>query len=282
MKDIQIKNSNGCDISATIFVPSNIRGAIMIAPATGISKKFYSSFANYLRESGYGVITFDNEGIGNSLRGPIKNSEASLVSWGQSDMSAIFNLLRSEFPNVDYHLIGHSAGGQLVGLMDGALELASIFNVACSSGSLRNMKFPFNAKAQIFMNLFMPISNLLLGYAHNSWLGMGEPLPKKCAQQWTKWCNGKGYIQTHFEHNKIPNYYHNLECPSLWINATDDDIANDINVDEMINVFPKLNARRLILEPSKYQFKEIGHMKFFSKKNSILWKIATGWLDNPH
>lgn len=131
----KIKCKDGEFIAATIYSPNKTpRGAILVAPATGIKRQFYDNFAKYLAEHDYGVICFDNRGIGESLTGDIKNSNASLQCWGEQDMSAVLEQLKINFPNTKYHLIGHSAGGQLVGLMDNALELNSIFNFGCSSG----------------------------------------------------------------------------------------------------------------------------------------------------
>jgi predicted alpha/beta hydrolase len=223
--DIKIKCAGDYELAATIFIPLKFKGAIMIAPATGIKRQFYHSFASFLADNGYGVITFNNQGIGDSKNGDLKNSNASLLSWGQSDMSFVFATLKIEFPNVKYHLVGHSAGGQLPGLMIGATELTSIFNFACSSGSLRNMKYPFKLSALFFMNWFIPFNNLLFGYTNSQWIGMGEPLPKQVAQQWSEWCNGTGYIKTYLDRNRVTHFYDELKCDSLWVNATDDKIA---------------------------------------------------------
>ena len=59
-------------LAATVYHPqtstaSKIKTAVMIAPATGIKRQFYHSFATFLAEQGFGVITYDNEGIGQSL-----------------------------------------------------------------------------------------------------------------------------------------------------------------------------------------------------------------------
>ncbi|MEI6266199.1 MAG: alpha/beta fold hydrolase [Sphingobacteriia bacterium] len=278
-KDIIIRNDNNIELSATLFIPSELKSAVMIGPATGIKRGFYHSFATYLADNGYGVITFDYEGIGASRSGCLKTCKASLVSWGSSDLSVVFSTLKTIFPNVKYHLVGHSAGGQLVGLMRGATELTSIFNVGCSSGCIKNMKYPFKAKAYFFMNVYIPINNLLFGYTNTQWVGMGEPLPKKSAQQWTDWCNGKGYVENYINKNSISHCYNDLSCPSIWINATDDDIANDKNVADMIRVFPKLKAERITIDPAAYGFKEVGHMKYFSNQKSKLWVLAKDWLD---
>ena len=63
-------------LAATTYTPTNeIKGAIIIGPATGIKRQVYANFASFLAENGYGVITFDNRGIGGSLVGNIKSSK---------------------------------------------------------------------------------------------------------------------------------------------------------------------------------------------------------------
>ncbi|MFN8577596.1 MAG: alpha/beta hydrolase [Candidatus Sericytochromatia bacterium] len=273
-------DNNNSKLVATIYFPvSDIKGAIMIGPATGIKRKFYANFAKYLAENNYGVITYDNNGIGDSVNGDLKLNKSSLQSWGEKDMPNVFNILKENFPNTKYHLIGHSAGGQLVGLIPSCNEFTSMFNFACSSGSIRNMRIPFKLKAKIFMDIFIPINNFLFGYTNAQWVGMGEPLPKMVAQEWSNWCNGTGYVKTAFNKTINTHWYDEINFPSMWLNAIDDDIANNKNVSDMISVFPKIKSETLTLNPKEYNLKEIGHMKFFTKENKILWKIALDWLD---
>jgi len=267
-------------IAATTYTPTTeIKGAILIGPATGIKRQFYASFASFLAEKGYGVITFDNRGIGGSLIGNIRNVDASLQCWGEKDMPAAFEQLKKEFPNNNYHLVGHSAGGQLVGLMPNAMDFTSIFNFACSSGQLKNMSALGAAKAHFFMNFFLPLSNVFFGHAKSQWFGMGEPLPKAVAQQWRKWCNGAGYVKTSFGKTVHNHLYDDLSIPSMWVNAVDDEIAIDENVQDMLTVFTKMNAETLTLSPKDYALDEIGHMKFFSRKSQVLWTHALNWLE---
>ncbi|WP_440873699.1 alpha/beta hydrolase family protein [Thalassotalea sp. PLHSN55] len=277
---ITITCSDGQTLSANEYQPSGtLKGAILIGPATGIKKEFYANFASYLAENGYGVITFDNRGIGGSLNGNIHHSKITLQCWGEKDMPAVFEQLKFSFPNAKYHLVGHSAGGQLIGLMHNAHELSSIFNYACSSGQLKNMKTKDKLKAHFFMNVFIPVSNALFGYTKSQWVGMGEPLPKNVAKQWRHWCNNQGYVQTAFGKTVFQHYYDELSLPSYWVNADDDFIANNKNVADMLSVFPKFEAQTLTLNLADYHLKEIGHMKFFSKKAKILWPLALNWLE---
>ena len=148
-------------LSASVYRPKsdvkemqkakNVKKAIMIAPATGIKRQFYHNFAKFLAEQGFGVITFDNEGINDSLSTSIAKCDASLISWGRHDMSAVLDALHHEFADADYHLLGHSAGGQLIGLMANYAAISSVFNVACSSGRIKNMKLPYKLKALGFI-----------------------------------------------------------------------------------------------------------------------------------
>ncbi len=267
-------------LAATIYSPeSHIKGAVLMGPATGIKRQFYVNFASFLAEKGYGVITFDNRGIGESISGHVKNSTASLQCWGEKDMTAALKQLQTAFPNTTYHLAGHSAGGQLIGLMPNAKNISSVFNVACSSGQLSNMSKTHQIKAHFFMNFFIPLSNLLFGHTKSQWVGMGEPLPKRVSQQWREFCNGEGYVKTAFGNTIHQHLYDDLTMLSLWINASDDEIANNANVADMLSVFTKMNAETLTLTPKDYGLHEIGHMKFFSRKSEKLWEKAIHWFE---
>ncbi|NMP30389.1 alpha/beta fold hydrolase [Thalassotalea sp. M1531] len=279
--DIQITCSDKYLLAATQYTPDNkVKGAVLIGPATGIKRQFYANFAIHLAEHGYGVITFDNRGIGESLDGHIKDCEVTLQCWGEKDMPAVLEQLKQSFPDTRYHLVGHSAGGQLIGLMPNAHDISSVFNFACSSGQLSNMKLSYKFSAHFFMNVFIPLSNLLFGHTKSHWLGMGEPLPKEVAKQWQLWCNGQGYVKTAFGSTVHRHHYDDLSMPSMWINAEDDQIAINENVADMVSVFKQLPAQTKTLKAENYGLNEIGHMKFFSRQSKPLWQYAIEWLDN--
>ena len=285
MKDINpqqvsINCDDGVTLYGTIYTPLNeLKAAVLVGPATGIKRQFYSNFAQFLCRQGFAVMTFDNRGIGQSLQGSVKHNSASIVCWGEKDPPAALEFLKETFPTTQYHLVGHSAGGQLIGLMPNARDFTSFFNIACSSGSLRNMKFPFWFQAHFFMNLFIPLSNLIFGHTRSELVGMGEPLPKRVAQQWRKWCNGRGYVKTEFGKAIKTHFYEEIDIPSMWVNAVDDPIANDKNVSDMISVYSNTRYETLTLDPKENGLKEIGHMKFFSKRSQALWQHVIDWLE---
>lgn len=279
-KDHPITCTDGFTLSASLYHPSApLKAAIMIAPATGIKKTFYHGLATYLAENGYGVICFENRGIGQSKQGSINDINASLKTWGTLDMTAVLESLKEAFPDTTYHLIGHSAGGQLLGLMDNALEIRSMFNFACSSGYIGNIPYPFKIQGSFFLRIFMPLSAALLGQANNQWMGMGEPLPRKVALQWSRWCTRPGYVVNDFGKEIDQHWYDDIRIPSKWVHATDDPIANLANVKDMIRVYTQIESEIVTLEPKALGHGSIGHMQFFSSKKKDLWPMALDWLD---
>lgn len=71
---IKVTCQDGYQLVGSLFTPqgpSKLKAGIMIAPATGIKRQFYASFAQHLSEQGYGVLTFDNRGIGQSVIGHV-------------------------------------------------------------------------------------------------------------------------------------------------------------------------------------------------------------------
>ncbi len=280
---LSIRTERNRALAATVYRSKNeIKVAVMIAPATGIKRQFYHNFATYLAEQGFGVLTFDNEGIGESLTTELTKCDASLISWGRHDMPAVLDALQDEFAAATYHLIGHSAGGQLIGLMPNYKAITSVFNVACSSGQISNMDMPYKLKAMGFMDAFIPLTNLALGYTPADKIGMGEPLPRGVARQWREWCNGAGYIKTAFGKSVQTHFYDDITTPSLWLGFSDDEIANSTNMDDMIRVFSKMPVEKRFFEPKEFGLNSIGHMRYFSRKTHVkapdLWQMAVNWL----
>lgn len=276
--DVKIECEDGFALTGTLYSPTKVNAAIMVGPATGIKRQFYDSFATFLAENGYGVLTFDNRGIGDSRGQSINGVNASLVNWGKLDMVAVLEKLIHSFPDTEYHLVGHSAGGQLVGLMKNARKLKSMFNFGSSSGSLSNSKYPFKLKSSFYLNLFIPLCNLLFGHTKSQWVGMGEPLPKLVASEWRKWCTGKGYVKVDLDRSIKEHWYNEITFNSMWLHALDDEIANLDNIKDMLRVFPNMPAQIVTLDPANEGFKEIGHMKFFSSKKKELWQHTINWL----
>lgn len=75
ISDIQIAKDHHATLIATLFQSKqSMKATVVLAPATAIKRQFYQNFAQFLADNGYGVITFDNEYIGESLDGDLAKS----------------------------------------------------------------------------------------------------------------------------------------------------------------------------------------------------------------
>lgn len=71
---IRFATPAGHALAGTLFAPAAPpRGAVLIAPATGIRRGFYAPFAEWLAAQGFGVLSFEFQGIGDSLDGALQD-----------------------------------------------------------------------------------------------------------------------------------------------------------------------------------------------------------------
>jgi predicted alpha/beta hydrolase len=242
---------------------------ILIAPATGIAQGFYRNFAEYLTHLGYNVMSFDFRGIGGSLHGPLHENSASIVDWGHS------LLTKTQADQVI--LIGHSAGGQLLGIMPNFQRIAKLVTVAGSSGHIRGLKGRTQLLAPFMFYGIFPLGNKITGYAPTKMIGMGENLPQQVGRDWAHFCRYAGYVinaQTRLQFN----YHQDTVCPITAIFAKDDEIATPTNVNDLLRLYPNAPQTVLTLDPKSYQHHKIGHMLMFKKSHHNLWPVLAAAL----
>lgn len=91
-------------------------GVVLLAPATGVRRRFYADFARHLGSQGFDVLLWDPRGIGDSRRAPARHDPATLRDWGERDLDAVIRHAREQRPDTRLWLLGHSSGGHLAGL----------------------------------------------------------------------------------------------------------------------------------------------------------------------
>jgi predicted alpha/beta hydrolase len=275
-KSIQIKCADGYLLSAKLYHAQNSSNQafpVLICPATGIVKEFYHAYAEWLSSMGYTVMSFDFRGIGASLHGPLKQSNASIVDWGQLDITAAIDCLLVHTAKEKVILLGHSAGGQLLGISPNHAKVAKVIAVAGSTGHVHNLKGKTKFLAPVMFHIVFPISNKLKGYGATKMIGMGENLPKKVAKQWAQFCGTQGYVMHAVKKEKLPDFHAEITCPITAIWASDDEIATPANVNAFLQLYPNATTSMIELKPQQYQHKSIGHMHMFRKSHRNLWQV---------
>ncbi|MFC3902606.1 Predicted alpha/beta hydrolase [Acinetobacter marinus] len=251
---------------------------ILIGSATGIKQGFYQAFATWLSEQGYDVMTFDFRGIGDSLYEPVAKSKAFIHQWGQLDLVAAIDKL-CQLSNVSQiHLIGHSAGGQLLGLAQNYQKVKSVVAVAGSSGNTKGLGGKTKFLGPIMFNVIFPVSSFFKGYAATHFIGMGENLPKGVGAEWREYCNKGGYATNAIGKTVFEDFHSEIRSPITAVHALDDEIATKHNVQDLLRTYPNSTTKMISLAPKQYGLSHIGHMAMFKPSHQQLWSIIADQL----
>ena len=269
---IKIPALDGYPLAATLREPAGeALGVIQIQSGTGIPQELYANFAAYLSAQGYITLTFDYRGICQSSPKSLRGFEAKITDWGRLDMAGVFDWVLNEYPDLKKTVIGHSMGGQMLGLMHNNHLIDQAILIASCTGYWREFKAPAIYMAPFWI-LGLTLSSRMYGYATAKKLRQGENLPKGVALQFASWCSDPGYFQNHFESGAIPLYYDQYTGPLTSIQITDDPLANEVTANKLLTFYP--NAQKTVqrISPQDVGVRKIGHAGFFSRKfRDSLW-----------
>jgi predicted alpha/beta hydrolase len=273
-ENITIKARDGFNLSATIRRPLNdLKGVIQINSGTGIPQKVYSNLSAYLTDYGYATVTYDYRGIGDSKPENLKGFPAKMEDWGTLDMASVFDWIIENFPNERKIIIGHSMGGQLIGLMDNYHKIDKLILIASSTGYWRDMSSPFKWILPPLWFLFIPFTTFIYGYANAKKIRQGEDLPKEVALQWSKWCKDPRYFDEDFQKSKTNLFFDKLKISLKSIQITDDPIANEITANKLLKYYKNAIIEIEKISPEQMGVKKIGHTGFFSRHfKATLWQ----------
>ncbi len=279
--ETHFETGDGVTIHGRLWEPAvaKPRAAVLIAGATGVRQHLYAGFAAALADQNMAVLTFDFRGIGDS-RGEqsLRHCPARKQDWGELDMPAALAWLDDRYPTLPIHLVGHSAGAQLVGLMPNHARFNRIVTVAASSGYLGGLRGAYRYFARVVMGAYFPLAIRACGYLPAKRIGMGEDLPAGVARQWAAWCSRPGYVANDFGKGIRQHHYDAISQPILALAAADDLIATEANIADFFRLLPNADIEHRRLDPAALGTGPIGHINFFRRRNRAQWPIAIDWL----
>src|SRR5690606_11851647 len=185
---------DGFRLAATLYLPRRTRrAAVLISSATAVPRKIYRGFASHLAGRGAVVLTFDYRGVGDSRPKSLVGFKASMADWAAFDMTGAVAWMRQRYGEWPLGFVGHSFGGQGLGLLPNNAEIARALLVAAQAGYWRLMTPPESYRVYAFMNFVGAPLARMLGYAPG-FMGIGEDLPRGVFLQWTAWVRSKNYM----------------------------------------------------------------------------------------
>ena len=274
----EITARDGYALAATLFRSQAERAAaIVIAPATGVKRTYYAAFAKFMAGNGFDVLTFDYRGIGDSAPDKLKGFGVRMHEWGSLDLAGVIDWVLVKHRPSRVCLVGHSAGGQLLGVTPNADQLDGIFLVACQSGHWRHWPGLHRFKLWLAWHALIPGISRLLGYFPGKLLGGSQDLPAGVALEWARWGRHRDYILSHDP--EVARAFTGIRAPLASFSFTDDALAPKAAVDVLASWYTKSREKlRRHLSPSDLDTSSVGHFGFFRKRFSeSLWREALLW-----
>lgn len=261
-----LKTPLGYSVSTSRFIHPEANKIVVIVSATGVVKDFYKYFAQYLYDNQISAVTFDYGGIGKSRPISLRNFGTSAHKWAINDLETVIDSVKQQFPKQELILIGHSIGGQLIGLTPSALTASKIMLVAAQSGYYKLWKRSERYKMLIAWKVLFPVFNKILGYIPTKKFTPMEDLPGGMAMEWRKWCLSSNYLFDYFDDSAL--FFNKIKVPVVSYSTDKDKFASRSAVDWLTEKFSSATVVRKHLNPLDFDVKSIGHFGFFQKRCS--------------
>lgn len=280
MQPHQIETRDGYSLAARSFGDSHqARAGVLIAPAMGVEQAYYEDFARWLAQQGYYVLSFDYRGMGHSRHGALRSVKANIRTWGEEDAGAALAWLREHLPGRPMAWIGHSLGGQIVGMVPGALDLSAVMTVAAASGYVGDNAPQLRRRVGWLWHVIVPLATPLFGYFPGRRLGMVGDLPAGVIWQWRRWCLSPDYL-FEVEPAELSVRYAECRWPLLALSFLDDELLTSAGTAKLHSHYRRARLDLRELGPQDAGGQSIGHFGFFRKRfTDTLWPLAAQWLE---
>jgi predicted alpha/beta hydrolase len=252
-------------------------GGVLIAPAMGVRRGLYALFAEYLAEAGLATLVFDYRGIAEGRPAVLPGCSITLAQWAEQDLPAAARALGARAPGLPLALVGHSLGGQLLGLLRKPPFEAALM-IASQSGYWKNWDGIRRAVMGALWYLAIPGLTPLFGYLPMRLAGQGEDLPAGVAQQWAEWGRDPRYVLKYLEERDGRTAFA-FDKPMRFYAFSDDPYAPARAVQALMQAFPLAPRELRSITPSLADVHAIGHFGCFQPwVRDGLWHEQRAWL----
>lgn len=191
--------------------------------------------------------------------------------WGTQDMNAALDyLVRKGYTGVIW--LGHSIGGQLVGLLKNKNHVRKVISINAALGYWGYLSGPMRMVVWLLWYIVGPMMIKFYGYGVMKKIGWGEDLPRNALLEWRSWCISKTYYMDFLKDSIQTDRFYNFTVPITAIYTSDDYIANDKTASLMMQFFPNAPCELIKLDVHKFTRHHVGHVGIFRKRfELVLW-----------
>jgi predicted alpha/beta hydrolase len=270
---LTLRASDGFELAATQYVGERQpRAVVLLSPATAVKRSLYRALAEFLAGRGAAALVWDWRGTGGSRPRSLRGFRATMREWAERDLAAAIDEAARRWPGLPLVVLGHSFGGQAVGLAPNAGRLDALVLVAAQSGWWGHWPAPRKYLYAMFWHLWMPAVTRLCGFYPGSRLGIGEDLPMGVALEWARWCRSPAYLGDWRGHAAVA-------APLLALGFADDPYAPPAAVEALCERYGSRDQTREFPRPADVGMPRIGHFGFFRPGAEALWRRTADWID---
>jgi predicted alpha/beta hydrolase len=256
-----LRATDGYSLGACLFEPvSAVAGTLVIHGATATPQRYYRRFAEFLAKRGVRVVTYDYRGIGQSRPASLRGYRATMTEWADVDARSVHWHVRARYGAQPVAILGHSFGGQLVGLIDEAREACGAIFVGAQLGYYGYWRGLQRIKMGMIVRAVIPAVSAAAGYLPGR-MGIGEDLPRGVAEEWARWCSHPDYLIS--DHPDAQERFARFDRPIAFYSFTDDAYAPRSSVDALIRRLSSAVIDHRRLRPSDLGVGSVGHFGFF-------------------
>lgn len=275
---LHLETGDGCAIAGLqVGDPDRASHVLVVAGAMGVPCRFYAPLARHFAHSGSLVLLFDYRGIGGSAPARLRGFRARARDWAQHDLGGALAHAAMQWPHLPLAVLGHSFGGQVVGLAPGADRVAALLLVASQSGHWRHWSGAARLGMWALWHLAIPGLVPLLGRLPGRLLGGGEDVPAGVALEWARWGRHRGYLFDPDIGHDLAGYQR-LAVPLRCIGFSDDGFAPRVATEALLAQYPMARIEHQHLHPADLGLTSVGHFGFFRPRAQALWEDCVRWL----
>jgi predicted alpha/beta hydrolase len=254
------------------------RAAVIIPSAMGVAQKYYTSFAEWLALQGYEVTTFDYRGIGLSAPRSLRGYPVNLFDWATQDCAVVIDTVKARLPDAPLYWIGHSLGGQLLGLIPNRDRIDRVMTVATGTGYWLENTWRTRSVVWWLWYVAVPLSLRWVGYFPGKRLRKVGDLPSGVMAQWRRWCLSRDYV-VGAEGQQVRAAYASVRTPMLSLSFTDDELMSAQGIRSLHGLYVNAPVEYRRIAPPEIGVRHIGHFGFFRPQfERTLWPLAPQWL----
>jgi predicted alpha/beta hydrolase len=277
--ELTIAARDGFPLAATRRTPAGpAKSTALIAPATAVPRGFYARFGTYLAERGFDVVDFDYRGVGGSRPKSLRGFPARMRDWAALDTTAAIDFTAAIEPGRPLVYVGHSFGGQALGLVPNNNKVSRALLIASQAGYWRLLTPASEQyRAYVMLRFVGPLLARTIGYLPGG-IGLGDGLPRDVFLEWASWCLKPNYLfddETLDSRANYPRYKGALRAVGL----ADDPWATPPAIARLLRGYTGTRPEHLTVEPRDAGASKIGHFNFFRPEfRDTLWHDAAEWL----